>query len=63
MEALEEGRLVGTMAQDPYAMGYAAIVAAAREAAGLPNAAQVILDSYWVTAENLEDSLIQSLIY
>lgn len=56
------GLLEGTMAQDPYGIGYATIVAAARAIAGLENAGGVHTDHQWIDASNLESAEVQSLL-
>ncbi|MBQ8185074.1 MAG: substrate-binding domain-containing protein [Lachnospiraceae bacterium] len=63
LEALENGSLAGTMVQDPYTMGYATVIASAREAADMENAAQVFTDCCWVNLDNLEEADIQAVIY
>ena len=63
IEALVDDRLVGVMAQNPYAMGYAAAVAAFREMAGMENADEVSVEHYWIDMHNLEEEKAQMLIY
>lgn len=54
--------LVGTMAQDPYSIGYATIVTAVRSVAGMGNAANIYTDHIWIDAENLESTEVQSVL-
>lgn len=51
--AIEDERMVGTISQNPYGMGYAMIVLAVRESLGLPN--QMFVDSgfQWIDKHNL----------
>lgn len=63
IKLLEEGRLAGVMAQNPYAMGYASAVSAFREIAGLENASLIDTGHTWITPENLFDPAVQLLIY
>lgn len=57
------GLLYGTIAQDPYGMGYATVVAAARSVAGMENAETVMTDHVWVDSANLAEEEVQSLCY
>ena len=56
------GLLEGTVAQDPYGIGYATVVAAARSIAGLENAGSIHTDHQWIDASNLESAEVQSLL-
>lgn len=48
-KGLEEGKIYGLVEQNPFGMGYAAVVAAARTAIGLGNEAEVNSGYTWVT--------------
>lgn len=61
-EAVNDGTIVGTIAQDPYHMGYATIIAAARSVAGLENAEDVLTSHLWVDKENVTDDKVQMLL-
>ena len=63
IEALSEGAISGLIVQNPYGMGYATVVAAARAALGQGNEAVVNTGYQWVTAENLETEEIQRILY
>ena len=63
IKLLEEGRLAGVMAQNPYAMGYTSAVSSFREIAGLENASLIDTGHTWITPENLSDPAVQLLIY
>lgn len=51
--------LVGTIAQDPYHMGYAAIIAAARSISGMGNMTNIYTDYLWVDGETVSDPEVQ----
>ena len=63
MELLEDEIVNGLIIQNPYGMGYATVVAAARTALNLPNEAFVDSGFTWVTKDTMKDSLIQKFIY
>ena len=56
------GVLTGTMGQDPYSMGYATVVAAARAAAGMKNPEFVESAHVWIDALNLQSEEVQSVL-
>ena len=60
---LKSGMLNGLIVQNPYAMGYATIVAAARVALGLGNESVVDSGYTWVTPENMNKKEIKKMIY
>lgn len=63
MELLESGLLNGVIVQNPFAMGYATVVAAARVALGLGNESFVDSGYTWVTPENMKDKDIKKMLY
>lgn len=63
MKALEEGRISGLIVQNPYGMGYASVIAAARAALNMGNQAFVDTSFIWVTKENMEKDSIQKILY
>ncbi len=63
LEALENEELDGLIVQNPFGMGYAAVVAAARTVLQSGNEAQVDTGFVWVDQENLEDENIQGMLY
>ncbi len=63
IEDIEDGKLAGVIAQNPYGMGYAAVVLALREIAGMDNASSVDTGYLWIDAGNLGDPAVQQLIY
>lgn len=62
-KALSDGRIEGLIVQNPFGMGYATVVAAARAALDMGNEAFVNTGYIWVTADNLEDESIQKTLY
>ena len=56
------GLIEGTVAQDPYGIGYATIVAAARSVAGMENAVSVHTAHQWIDSKNLNSEEVQSLL-
>ena len=54
--------LVGTMAQDPYHMGYATVVAAARSITGMGNEEKISTEHIWIDAENVNSTQVQSVL-
>lgn len=63
VEALKEGKVSGLLAQNPYGMGYASIVACARSILDMGNEAEVDAGYAWVTEENVEDRSIIPMLY
>lgn len=63
MKLLEDGTLAGLVVQNPFAMGYATVVAAARVALGLGNESVVDSGYTWVTPENMNDEEIEKMLY
>ena len=61
--ALEDGSIDGLVVQNPFGMGYAAVVAAARTDLEIGNEAQVDTGYIWVDAENMEDPEVQAMLY
>lgn len=63
LELLENDVVDGLILQNPYGMGYATVVAAARSALGLGNEAFVDSGYTWVTQDNMDDSSIELMLY
>ena len=55
--------LVGTVSQEPYDIGYAAIVAAARSISGMGNVSNISTNHVWIDAQNLSSQEVQSVLY
>lgn len=63
LSALSDGSIDGLVVQNPFGMGYATVVAAARTALEIGNEAQVDTGFVWVDAENMKDESIQPMLY
>ena len=61
--AIKNGEIAGLVVQNPFGMGYASVVAAARTVLQSGNAAVVDTGYIWVTKDNLEDESIQNMLY
>ena len=55
--------LLGLVVQNPFGMGYAAVVSAARAILGIGNEAVVDTGYVWVTRDNLDTDSIQKVLY
>ena len=60
---LSNGMVDGLIVQNPYAMGYAAVVAIVRNSMELGNEAHVDCGYTWVTKDNMKDSNIKNFLY
>lgn len=63
IKALKNGKIDGLVVQNPFGMGYAAVVAAARTVLEIGNEAVVDTGYTWVDRDNLEESHIQKILY
>lgn len=63
LEALKEDKIDALVLQNPFGMGYAAVIASARAALSMGNEAVVNTGYTWLTKKNLEDENIQKLLY
>lgn len=63
MELLKEDVLEGLIIQNPYGMGYATVVAAARVSMGLGNESFVNCGYTWVTKDNMDTAKIKQMLY
>lgn len=63
VEALQDGSIYGLVAQNPYGMGYAAIVASARSILDLGNEAEIDSGYVWVDLDNVEDDEVAAMLY
>lgn len=61
--ALEAGVVDGVVLQNPFGMGYASVIAAARAALGMANEANVNTGYTWLTKDNYKDKEIQKMLY
>ncbi|SHK29587.1 substrate-binding domain-containing protein [Hespellia stercorisuis] len=62
-KALEDGTLSGLIVQNPFGMGYAAVVACARTILNQGNEAVVDTGYIWVTKDNMTDDSIVNMLY
>lgn len=62
-EALANGEIDGLIVQNPFGMGYATVVAAARTVLEIGNEAVVDTGYTWVDRENMEDESVQMMMY
>ncbi|WP_072524608.1 substrate-binding domain-containing protein [Clostridium sp. Marseille-P3244] len=63
IKALKDGEIDGLVVQNPFGMGYAAVVAAARTVLEIGNEAEVDTGYVWVDQENMEEESVQSMLY
>ncbi len=63
LDALSDGSIDGLVVQNPFGMGYATVVAAARTVLEIGNEAQVDTGFVWVDSENMDDESIQAMLY
>lgn len=63
MALLENGMLHGLVIQNPYGMGYATVIAAARVSLGLANESYVDSGYTWITKDNKDSDEIKGMLY
>lgn len=63
LAALEKGKVAGLIAQNPYGMGYATVVAAGRSILELGNEADIDSGYMWVNKENMEEDTVKYVLY
>ena len=63
IQALKSGEIDGLVVQNPFGMGYATVVAAARTILEIGNEAVVNTGYTWVDRENMEDESVQLMLY
>ena len=63
LKLLEDGVVEGLVLQNPYGMGYATVVAAARAALDLGNESVVDTGYTWVTKDNMDTASIKQMLY
>ncbi len=63
LQALEEGEISGLVVQNPFGIGYASVVAAARTVLQAGNEAQVSTGYLWVTKDNMNEESIRKMLY
>lgn len=63
MQALRDGKVDGLIVQNPFGMGYAAVIACARAGLSIGNEAFVNTGYTWVTKENMDSPDVQKMLY
>ncbi|MBU3840758.1 MAG: substrate-binding domain-containing protein [Candidatus Ruminococcus intestinipullorum] len=63
LDALEKGEIQGLVVQNPFGIGYASVVGAARTVLQIGNEAVVDTGYVWVTPENMEEEQYQNMLY
>ena len=63
LKALKDGRLNGLIVQNPYGMGYATVISAARASLGMGNQAFIDSGFIWVTKDNMNKKTIKRMLY
>lgn len=63
IQALKNGEVDGLVVQNPFAIGYASVIASARTVLQVGNEAVVSVGYTWVTKDNLESESIQKMLY
>ena len=63
MDLLENDVVDGLIIQNPYGMGYATVIAAARSVLDLGNEAYVDSGYVWVTKENMKEQGVADMLY
>ena len=60
-QAIEDGKIYGTILQNPYGIGYATIIAEARSILEMGNEAEVNTGYVWLSADNYQDEEMKKL--
>ena len=63
IQDVRDGKIAGLVVQNPFAIGYASVIASARTVLQVGNEAVVNVGYTWVTKENLESESIQHMVY
>lgn len=63
IQALESGEISGLVVQNPFGMGYASVVAAARTVLEAGNEAEVNTSYLWLTKDNRNEESIRRMLY
>lgn len=62
LQMLKDGTVDGLLVQNPFGMGYASVIAAARAAIGAGNEAYVDTGYVWVTKENMKSEEVKQML-
>ena len=63
LKLLKKGTVDGLILQNPYGIGYATVVAAARNVLELGNEAYIDSGYTWVTKSNMQEADIKKMLY
>ncbi len=63
IDRIEDGTLGGFVLQNPYGMGYASVIAAARGLAGAPNESEVSTGYLYVNSDNYNTDKVNAMLY
>lgn len=63
LKALKAERVSGLIVQNPYGMGYATVISAARASLGMGNQAYIDSGFIWVTKDNMGKKSIKKMLY
>lgn len=62
LQMLKDGTVDGLLVQNPFGMGYASVIAAARAAIGAGNEAYVNTGYVWVTKDNMKNEEVKQML-
>ena len=63
LQALRDGKIDGLIIQNPFGMGYAAVIACARAGLSIGNEAFINTGYTWLDKENMETDEVQKMLY
>lgn len=63
LQGLKDGTIQALVAQNPFGMGYATVIAAARASLEMGNEAKVDTGYTWITKKNLSEKNIKQILY
>lgn len=63
LQALRDGKVDGLIVQNPFGMGYAAVIACARAGLSIGNEAFVNTGYTWVTKDNMDTAEVEKMLY
>lgn len=63
LKALKDEKVSGLIVQNPYGMGYATVISAARASQGMGNQAYIDSGFIWVTKDNMSKKSIKKMLY
>ena len=63
LDSLENGDVDGLIVQNPFGIGYASVIAAARTVLEIGNEADVNTGYIWADRDNMEEEAVQAMLY